>query len=92
MDDVPIPNYVDRPIQFFFWEIDEVAPLIFMMGVGIATDSLTYVMLPALIGAWRFSRFKLTNLDGMLMHLSYSAGLLNLNKRFWYGTIREMEE
>ncbi|UTH74243.1 type IV conjugative transfer system protein TraL [Chromobacterium sp. IIBBL 290-4] len=92
MEEVAIPNYVDRPVQFFFWEIDEVAPLFLLMGVGILTDSMTYLMPPALFFTWRFSRFKLAHLNGLLMHMAYSAGLLDLNKRFPYGTIKEYHE
>jgi len=41
VDDVEIPHYIDSQPQIFFWELDEFAPVIFFMGIGIATDTLT---------------------------------------------------
>lgn len=88
MDVVPIPRYVDAQMQVLFWELDEVVPVVALMGVGIMTDTLAYMFIVMVI-VWKlFGRFKDNNLDGILMHLAYVNGLASLNKRFPAGIER----
>ncbi len=82
MDLVQIPRYVDSQMQILFWEIDEVVPVVALMGVGIMTDTMLY-MVGVMVVVWKlFGRFKNSNLDGILMHLAYANGISNLNRRF----------
>lgn len=91
MDPVQIPRYVDSQMQVLFWELDEVVPVIALMGAGILTDTLSY-MLVVMIIVWKlFGKFKDSNLDGILMHLAYVNGIANLNKRFHPGIERTLE-
>ncbi|NCA70461.1 MAG: type IV conjugative transfer system protein TraL [Sphingobacteriia bacterium] len=88
MDLVPIPRYVDSQMQILFWEIDEVVPVVALMGVGIMTDTMGYMIFVMVI-VWKlFGKFKNRNLDGVLMHMAYAGGLSNLNKRFPPGVER----
>lgn len=90
MDLVPIPRYVDSQMQILFWEIDEVVPVVALMGVGIMTDTMGYMIFVMVI-VWKlFGKFKNRNLDGVLMHMAYAGGLSNLNKRFPPGSSASM--
>lgn len=88
MDLVRIPRYVDSQMQILFWEIDEVVPVVALMGVGIMTDTMVYMFFVMFI-VWKlFGKFKNRNLDGILMHMAYANGISNLNKRFPPGVER----
>jgi len=88
MEPVQIPQYIDNPPQIMFWEADEIAPSLFLVGIGIMTGTLTYCLVLA-YGAHRiFGHFKRKHLRGYLMHVVYRIGLVPLNKRFTNGGIR----
>lgn len=87
---VTVPRFIDSQYQIFFWEMDELVPLIVFIGVGIIFEVLLWALLAGLILTVRFSRFKLARLEGVLVHLAYWFGVLTLNKRFTNGLVREM--
>ncbi len=87
---VTIPRFIDSQYQLFWWEMDELVPLIVFIGVGIIFEVLLYAMIAGGLLMVRFSRFKLARLDGVLIHLAYWFGLLSLNKVFRNGLVREM--
>jgi conjugal transfer pilus assembly protein TraL len=89
MDEVEIPHYLDSQPQIFFWELDEFAPVIFFLAVGIATDTLSAWFPFIVVFSYVFARFKQNNMDGILVHLVYWYGVLPLNKRFTNGMARE---
>ena len=89
MDDVEIPHYIDSQPQIFFWELDEFAPVIFFMGIGIATDTLTAWIPIIIIFTYTFQRFKTSQMEGILMHLVYWWGVLPMNNIFRNGMSRE---
>jgi conjugal transfer pilus assembly protein TraL len=89
MDEVEIPHYLDSQPQIFFWELDEFAPVIFFMGIGIATDTLTAWIPIMAIFTYVFQRFKISQMEGILTHLVYWYGVLPLNMRFKNGMSRE---
>ncbi len=45
MKPVKVPKHIDAPMQMAFWEIDEVAPMVMLMALGILTGTLTYMFL-----------------------------------------------
>lgn len=87
---VSIPRYIDSQYQVFFWEMDELVPLIVFLGVGIVFEVLLWALIAGVILTVRFSRFKLARLDGVLVHFVYWFGILTLNKTFKNGLVREM--
>jgi len=92
MNDVDIPEFVDCLPQFLFWEADEIAPAIVLLGLGILTNTLTYMIIPIYLITKFFTRFKANHLDGYFHHLMYSWGLGILNKRFTNAFIYEWHE
>jgi conjugal transfer pilus assembly protein TraL len=76
----------------FLWEIDEVAPIIAVFALGLATDTLTALLIPAFLAAKLFSTYKRNHLPGILLHLAYFYGLVPINKAFGLGTVRKYEQ
>ncbi len=91
MKEIDIPRYVDSQYQVFFWEIDEIAPVVMLMGLGIMTDTLTYMFFAMFVFMKFFSKFKHHHLDGVLLHMAYWHGLLKLNRHFDSGLVRTFE-
>ena len=89
MDEIEIPHYIDAQPQIFFWELDEFVPIFALMGVGIATDTLTPLIPLMFVFSNLFQKFKSSQMEGVLMHLVYWYGVLPLNKIFKNGVIRE---
>lgn len=87
---VSIPRFIDSQYQVFFWEMDELVPLIVALGAGIMFEVLLYALIFGLIFSVRFSRFKMARLDGVLVHFAYWVGMMALNKMFRNGLVREM--
>lgn len=87
---IPIPRYIDSQYQVFFWEMDELIPLIVLIGVGIIFEILLWAIVFGAIIMVRFSRFKLARLDGVLVHMGYWSGVMTLNKLFKNGLVREL--
>jgi conjugal transfer pilus assembly protein TraL len=88
MEEIDIPRYVDSQYQLFFWELDEIAPIAGMLGLGIVTDTLTLMIVPMFVFARVFSAFKQHHLDGVLLHMAYWAGIIRLNRVFENGLVR----
>ena len=82
MREVDIPRYIDAQPQFFWWELDEFALAIGLMGVGMLTETLSIMFFAiVVVSAW-MKRFKSNNLDGAIVHIVYKAGLLPLNRTY----------
>ncbi len=91
MKDIEIPRFVDSQVQVFFWEIDEIVPMVASVGIGIMTGALTYMLIPAFIITKLFSKYKEMHLDGILLHYAYWVGIFPLNKAHDNGQIRRYE-
>lgn len=91
MSEIAIPRYVDSQAQMFWWEVDELIPLVSMFGVGIMIGSIATMMIPAVGVSYLFSRFKSASLDGVLLHLGYWIGAVPLNRYFKNGAVRNFE-
>ena len=89
MREIDVPRYIDSQPQFFWWELDEFALAIGIMGVGMLTETLTVVFFVIVVlSAW-MKRFKSNNLDGALIHIAYRAGLTPLNRAYKDGIAQE---
>ncbi|MDR9837053.1 MULTISPECIES: type IV conjugative transfer system protein TraL [Herbaspirillum] len=91
MNEVEIPRYVDSQIQLFFWEFDEAIVFAACLGLGIVLSGY-YTLLGLILGYYgvkRFRRFKNGELDGILLHLCYWAGLFSINKHYEDSAVRD---
>jgi len=73
-----ILRYIDDPVSFFFWDIDEVVVFATFMVVGLLTDTLTYLILVGFLLSFILSRVKQSRAEGFFMHILYWYGLCRL--------------
>ena len=70
----PIPKLVDSPIQLFFWEADELVPMIVFIYLSMLFK--TWLLLPvALIVHHVVVKKKSRANRGILQHWAYAKGL-----------------
>lgn len=82
MNQVRMPQKVDDPLPFIFFEIDDVVVLVLCITVGIVIRELTYTAILGLFAVRIFGKWKTGKLQGVLAHMGYWYGLLGLNKTF----------
>lgn len=87
MSTVRIPQYVDSPPQIMFWEADEVAPSVVLVGLGIMTGTLSYMILLAYAVHKINIHYKSKRMRGHLLHFLFRIGLIPLNPRFSNGSV-----
>lgn len=92
MKTVAIPRYVDAQYQVLLWEIDEIAPIIAVIALGLVTDTLTVLLIPAFLAAKIFSTYKRNHLPGILLHLAHYYGIVPINRVFGLGSVRRYEQ
>jgi len=73
-----ILRYIDDPVSFFFWDIDEVTVFAVFMVVGILTDALTYLIVVGVLLSFILSKVKQSRSEGFFMHVLYWSGLYRL--------------
>lgn len=92
MRQVKIPRYIDSPLQFFFWEIDEFLIIAASFGAGIWFGGW-YTLMSLPLGIYLskvFKRYKANGLPGQLNHLAHWFNILNVNKAFKRGGNRRL--
>ena len=72
---VKVPKHIDDPMQFAFWEIDEVIPVIALLFLGILTGTLTYMWPLMYLVVKLYQRYKTTARRGALLHFLFFYGL-----------------
>jgi conjugal transfer pilus assembly protein TraL len=73
-----IARYIDDPVSFFFWDIDEVALFGTFILFGLLTDTLTYLIIIGVLFSFILSRVKQLRAEGFFMHTLYWYGLYRL--------------
>jgi len=89
MKPVAMSRMIDDPMQFFFWQADEVIPICFMIALGFVTDYLiTFTLVGLLIGRI-YIKYKNNKPDGFLLHTLYWIGLYPKKGKIPNGLARE---
>lgn len=73
-----IVRYIDDPISFFFWDIDEVVVFSTFMVMGFLTDTLSYLILVGIIFSICLSKIKQSRAEGFFMHILYWNGFYRM--------------
>jgi conjugal transfer pilus assembly protein TraL len=92
MNERPIPNYVDDQPQIFFWEVDEFLPAVVLFVLFYMWDQILLGMFLSAVFTKFFSRFKLNSMAGVLHHMAWWFGMINMNKRFPNGLLRDYDQ
>lgn len=88
MTPVKMPKNIDAPMQMAFWEIDEVAPMIGLLALGILTGTLTYMFFVMFVLTKLYQRYKTTARRGAILHLLWWHGIYNVGGRWKNGLAR----
>lgn len=88
MQGVRVPKHIDAPMQMAFWEVDEVAPMIMMMAIGILTGTLTWMFLLMYASTKLYQRYKSTARRGAVLHMLFYYGMYNPGGRYTNGLAR----
>ncbi|TVS08795.1 MAG: type IV conjugative transfer system protein TraL [Gammaproteobacteria bacterium] len=88
MTPVKMPKNIDAPMQMAFWEIDEVAPMIGLLALGILTGTLTYMFILMFVVTKLYQRYKTTARRGAVLHLLWWHGIYNAGGRWKNGQAR----
>jgi conjugal transfer pilus assembly protein TraL len=75
MEDLRIPRYLNALPQLAWWEVDEAAPMVALVGVGLMMDFLLVAVLIGFTITRILARLKLYKPDGYLFHYLYTIGL-----------------
>lgn len=73
-----IVRYIDDPVSFFFWDLDEVIVFSTFMVMGFLTDTLTYLIIIGIILSFGLSKLKQSRSEGFFMHILYWFGFYRL--------------
>ena len=76
-----IPKYIDAPIQFLWWELQEgLIIIVLTFGSILIFRQALYGVVAGVIIAAKFAKFKEAHVKGFLSHFSYWFGILNVKK------------
>lgn len=73
-----IVRYIDDPVSFFFWDLDEVVVFSTFMVMGFLTDTLTYLIIIGILLSFALSKVKQSRSEGFFMHILYWVGFYRL--------------
>lgn len=76
MQSVQIPQYVDEPVHLLIWQIDEVAPIILGLLVGIFAGAPGAFLLGGLGLSYVYRKVRDTSSDGLALHWLYWHGFI----------------
>lgn len=76
MKPIEIPRYVDDPVHLFFWAIDEVAPIILGLVVGMFVGSPMIFAFVGILITKVYSQFRDSRPEGFPLHFLYWNGFM----------------
>jgi type IV conjugative transfer system protein TraL len=76
MKRVPFPQYLSRPMQFLWWESDELAVLLLFVGLAMMFEGVFWLL--PFVGSYTFVRLKREHPKDFLRHVFYFIGLTRL--------------
>lgn len=77
----PIPGTLDMPPLFLLWSIDEVAPFILGISLGMFINQFLICAGLGVVVSVFYRKHRDTQPDGFALHLLYAWGLPVLNRR-----------
>lgn len=80
MKPVVIPSLIDDFPQVMLWSIDEIAPVMFGLLVGIFLNQALLGLLGGLIAAKFYKKIKAGKNDGFLVHLIWKYAFIQVFK------------
>jgi len=78
LDPIELPAGIDEPPQVLLWRLDDLAPVVLLMVLGIVAGHLAPLLLAGLVGGRLYRRYRDTRPDGYFLHALYWHGLVGL--------------
>mgnify|MGYP004545111067 CR=1 FL=1 len=75
MDAVSIPRHADEPPHLLLWSLDEIAPMLLGLTIGIFTAQALVCTLIGVVISRFYKRYRDNHPDGCLMHMIYWSGI-----------------
>lgn len=72
---IKIPQRVDEFPHFLLWSLDEMAPLMFLVLIGMLFDALGICLVLGLVATNAYRRIRENSPDGILLHTLYKMGI-----------------
>lgn len=73
-----ICRYIDDPITFLFWEIDEAIAISSCLFIGILTHTLITMIFVGAVLSYTLKKIKKRNSEGVMLHFLYWHGFFRL--------------
>lgn len=80
--EISMPKYVDSQPQVLWWESDEFVITCTILGVGLIVHAIVIPMVLIIFVMPILAKMKRSALDGAVMHVLYSTGIVPLNNEF----------
>lgn len=75
-----IPRYLDDPPSLFWWDVDEIIIVSIFFAIGIATNTLTYLLSLGFLVGYILRKVKQQQSDGFFLHSLYWLGVFPIKK------------
>lgn len=72
----PFPQYLSKPIQVLWFELDELVIFIFTLTFALVYGGVMWILF--IVVQWFYSRTKRKNARGFLKHILYMLGLVEM--------------
>lgn len=72
---VKIPRHADEPPHLLLWSVDEIAPILLGMCIGIMVRQMLLCMLIGFFMTSQYKRVRDNNPDGFFLHYLYWYGV-----------------
>ncbi len=74
---IEIPHYIDDPLHFLMWQVDEVMPIGVGLVLGVLTEQVFTFLLIGFLSVGLYKKFRDGRPDGIILHYLYWIGLMS---------------
>lgn len=78
---IDIPQKIDDPITFLLWDIDEMAPIMLGLFIGVAIGKPLMMTVVGMLLSNGYSRYRDSKPEGFVLHYLYWTGFWPSSKR-----------
>ena len=76
-----LARYLDDPVHFLIWQVDEVAPIMMGLFIGLLAGSPILFTLIGMIFTYFYKTFRDSQADGFVLHFLYWHGFIGGKSR-----------
>lgn len=80
MTPIILPKLIDTPPQIALWEMDDILPIVLLIGIGALVKHLIPCMIVGFILANIYAKFKLKTSRGAILYWAHWYGLTSIGR------------